>query len=131
MPAVPLLYADVLTAADGSATALIPVPTGGLILGIAYVKDGTIPYSNNVTMVATVKETTQPIVTFGAAAIDATLVTYPRAQVHSVAAGATGLTLDGTRINAAPVPVAAGHQVQIVIAAGGNAKTGRFYLLVG
>lgn len=131
MSFVAALSVTITTAADGSATGYIDCINGGLLLGISYVKPSSGGFDNNVTLVVTVAETGQPVVSFGAGAIDASLVTYPRAQVHSVAAGGTGLTLDGTRINAAPIPICAGHRLKFVIAAGGNAKVGTFYAQVG
>ncbi len=128
MAFVPLLSVAVTTDAAGAATGRIRVENGGRLLGISYVKTD---FANNVTLVVTVEETGAAVVSFGAAAMDTSVTTYPRAQVHSVAAGATGLTLDGTRIAADAIPIAAGHTLKFVVAAGGDTKTGTFFALVG
>lgn len=41
------------------------------------------------------------------------------------------MTLDGTRKSAAPVPVGAGSRVKIVVAQGGDTKSGTFHVLIG
>ena len=60
--------------------------------------------------------------------INASEVVHPRAQVHDVDGSA--LTFDGTRKVCEPIAVA-NERVKIVIAAGGNAKSGTFHITVG
>lgn len=127
------LSVTIVTAADGSGTGYIVVPNGGRVLAILYSKAGAAAYSDGVGVVVTVDNTGQPITTFasGGAAMDVSKTTYPRAQVHSVAAGGTGLTLEGSQVAHDAIPVADGDRLKFVVAAGGNTKTGTFHALIG
>lgn len=122
----------VTTNASGDGTGYILVDPGALVLAIGYTKDGTTPYSNGVGLAVTVEATAQAVLALasGGSNMDASLVKYPRAQVHDAADGSV-MTVDGTRKNVAPVPVAQGQRLKFVVNAGGNTKTGAFYALLG
>jgi hypothetical protein len=115
---------SITTAADGSGTGYAPPPAGGAKLyAVRYVADGTIPYANTVTFTLTEEDSAQSYLATGAIAASTTF--YPRAA-----------TVDPT--NAANLYAAAGQAVhdlmpvagrlKIVLATGGNAKAGQFYV---
>lgn len=115
----------VTTAADGSATAYSP-RLAGKIHSIQYVKDGTNPYSNGVGVTVTSEATGEQI--WAEAAVNATTVRYPRASTHSNAGVASLYAAGGTAVQA-PIAIA-NDRVKIVLASGGNAKTGSFHVLL-
>lgn len=122
----------VVTATGGAATGRIVVPNGGLVLAVGYTKASTDPFSNGVGLAVTVEETGQAVLALasGGSAMDATLVKYPHAQVHGNADG-VALTLDGTRTKTQPVPMGSNQTLKFVVNAGGDAKNGTFWALVG
>jgi len=116
---------DVVTAADGSATAYSAV-VNGRVLSIQYVKDATTPFSDGVDFTVTGEITGTTL--WSELNVNASKAVAPREQVHSTAG--VGLTYDGTRAVCEPVGFAE-ERVKIVIASGGDTKKGRFYILVG
>jgi hypothetical protein len=114
---------SVTTASDGSATAYTDEVVVGRVLAVIYTKTD---FDNGSTMTLTVEQSAQPV--WSESNVNASALRYPRAQVH-LAAG-TAATLDGTRPMLEPVPVA-NSRLKLVIAAGGNAKSGTFDILVG
>lgn len=115
----------VLTAADGTVTALSPRLTGK-IHQIEYVKPGSGGYDNGVGFTITGQATGINIWT--EAAVNASAVRAPRMPTHSQA-GAALLYAAGGTAQVTPIGLA-NDKVQIVLAAGGNAKTGTFHILV-
>jgi hypothetical protein len=113
---------SVTTAADGSATAYSNV-VNGRILSIQYAKDD---FADGVYFTITTETSGQDL--WVDMNINASETVHPRTQVHDTTGSA--LTLDGTRKNVAPV-VVADERIKIVIAAGGNAKSGTFHITVG
>lgn len=110
------------TAADGSATGYTPNVTGR-ILGIRYVKTD---FDNGVDFAITLEATGQAVLTLTDQNASGSF--YPRVPVQDdVGADAT---LDGTRKMREPV-VAVNDRVKIVIAQGGNVKSGTVYVIVG
>ncbi|MGX7896888.1 hypothetical protein [Tsuneonella sp. HG222] len=113
---------SVTTAADGTATAYSPSRISGKIHQIGYVKGD---FANGVDFTITAEATGANIWT--EADVNASKVCAPRLATHTTAGVAA--TLDGTV--PALEPVAIGHdRVKIVIAQGGNAKSGTFHILV-
>lgn len=112
----------VTTAADGSATVYTPVVTGR-VLGIRYLKTD---FDNGSTMTATMEATGEAI--WAESNVNASASRYPRVGVHDAVGVAA--TLDGTRLARDYVHVAK-DRVKIVIASGGNAKSGEFHVLIG
>jgi hypothetical protein len=110
------------TAADGSATGYTPNVTGR-ILGIRYVKTD---FADGVDFTITLEATGEAILTLTNQNAAGTF--YPRVPVQDEA-GADA-TLDGTRKMRDAV-VAVHDRVKIVIAAGGNVKTGAVHVIVG
>jgi hypothetical protein len=114
---------SITTAADGSATGYTSEPVLGRVLGVVYTKTD---FADGSTMTLTVEQTAQPV--WAETGVNASAVRYPRSQVHTAAGVAA--TLDGTVAMLEPVPVAF-SRLKLVIASGGNAKTGTFDILVG
>jgi len=110
------------TAADGSATGYTPNVTGR-ILSVQYVKTD---FADGVDFTITLEATGQAILTLTDQ--NTAGVFYPRAGVHDAAGAAA--TLDGTRLMREPV-VAVNDRVKIVIAQGGDTKTGTVIVVVG
>ena len=112
----------ITTDAGGDATDYIG-PVTGRILAIHYAKDD---FAAGVDFAITAKDTGDGLWT--EADVNAAKSVYPRAQVHDLVGAVR--TLDGTRAMAEPVAVA-NQQVKVVIAQGGNAKSGTFTVIVG
>lgn len=129
-------HIPVTTASDGSATVYAPSDastlahggTGqainGRILAIRYVKNN---FDNGHGITVTLEGTGEAVLT--KTSLDATATFYPRVGVNGAEDGAAA-TLDGTRLNRDYVH-AAHDRVKIVVASGGNAKTGTYIVVVG
>ncbi len=118
---------SVTTAADGSATAYSPTITGA-ISSIAYVADGTNPYAATVDFAITVEATGQGLWT--QADITASGTRAPRQPVHEQ--DGTDRFFSGTTSehSVCDLICVADDRIKIVLAQGGNAKTGRFIITV-
>lgn len=118
---------SVTTAADGSATAYSPTITGA-ISSIAYVADGTNPYAATVDFAITVEATGQGLWT--QADITASGTRAPRQPVHEQ--DGTDRFFQGTSSEhtVCDLICVADDRVKIVLAQGGNAKTGLFIITV-
>lgn len=125
-------HIPVTTASDGSATVYTSDATTaigggqaitGRILAIRYVKTN---FDDGHDFTVTLDGTGESIMV--GTDVNATATYYPRVQVHD-AAGA-GATIDGTRLLRDYVH-ASNDRVKIVVAQGGNAKTGTYIVVVG
>lgn len=118
------LIVDVTTAADGSATAYSSI-TKGALHSVSYLKDGTTPFTDGVDFTITIDKSGDGVWT----QVDqnASVTKYPRIGVHDLVGVAA--TLDGTRAMRDKVGIAQ-DRFKIVLAAGGNAKKGRFVFLL-
>ena len=115
---------SVTTAADGSATAYTPTTVNGRILSIQYVKTD---FDNGVDFTITTETTGQGLWTD--TNVNASETVCPRQPTHD-AVGAASLYAAGGE----PVEdfiYVADERVKIVIAQGGNVKTGTFYITTG
>ena len=110
------------TDASGDVTGYAPSSTGR-VLGIRYVKTD---FDNGVGFTITAEATGQAILTLTNQNSSGSF--YPRVPVQDDA-GADA-TLDGTRKMREPV-VIVNDRVKIVVASGGNAKTGAVHVLIG
>jgi hypothetical protein len=110
------------TIANGSVTAYTPV-VSGRVLAVGYVKTD---FVDGVDITVTTEDTARTIVALENA--NASVLVHPRVAVQD-AAGADA-TLDGTRLMREPAHVC-NERVKIVVAQGGNVKTGSVYVLVG
>jgi len=116
---------SVTTAADGTATAYTPVVTGK-ISAVIYTKDGTTPYDNGVDFTITAETTGQNI--WVDTNVNATETVAPRQATHGTDGAASLYAAAGTAVQA-PI-VLANERVKIVLAQGGNVKTGSFIIIV-
>ena len=110
------------TIADGSVTAYTPF-VSGRVLAVGYVKTD---FDNGVDITVSTETTTRTIVALTNQ--NTSVLVHPRVAVQD-AAGADA-TLDGTRSMREPAHVC-NERVKIVVAQGGNVKTGSVYVLVG
>lgn len=110
------------TDASGDVTGYTPV-VSGRVLAVQYVKND---FDNGADFAITGETSGLAILTLTDQNSSATF--YPRAGV----CGPTGtaLTYDGTRTVNEPV-VVAGERVKVVVAQGGNAKSGTVYVVIG
>jgi len=115
----------VVTIADGSATAYSPY-LSGKVASIHYVKAGAANYTDGVDFAITAEATGEGLWT--EANVNASASRYPRSPTHSqagvaalYAAGGTGV-FDLIRLSR--------DRVKIVLAQGGDAKTGQFIIVV-
>ncbi|TJV70334.1 MAG: hypothetical protein E5X76_20075 [Mesorhizobium sp.] len=112
----------ITTAADGSATAYTP-RLSGKVHSIQYVKTD---FANGVGFTVTSEATGESI--WAEAAVNASAVRYPRAPTHSQAGAAALYAAGGTAVQD---KIGLGNdRVKIVVAAGGNAKSGTVHVLV-
>jgi len=114
---------SVTTAADGSATAYSARRISGKVHQIEYVKGD---FADGVDFTITGDATGVGIL--AESNVNASAVRAPRMATHSTAGVASLYAAGGTAVQA---PVAlANDRIKIVIAQGGNAKTGTFHILV-
>jgi hypothetical protein len=113
---------SVTTDASGDVIGYTPAVTGR-ILGIRYVKNN---FDNGHDFTVTLESSGESVMV--GTNVDASASFYPRIGVTDAAGAAA--TLDGTRL-ARDYVVAAQDRVKIVVAAGGNAKSGAYHVIVG
>lgn len=115
---------SVTTAADGTATAYSSYLSGSIVQ-ISYVKPGSGNFDDGVDFTITAEATGQTLWT--ESNVNATKHCMPRGPTHSTA----GVALVYAATDAvADAPRLGRDRVKIVIAQGGNAKTGAFHILV-
>lgn len=112
----------VTTAADGSATAYSDVLTGKLSQ-IRYVKTD---FANGSTFTITAEATGETLWT--ESNVDASATRAPRQATHSTAGAAALYAASGTAVN--DKIALAIDRIKIVIAAGGDTKTGVFHFVL-
>ena len=116
---------EVTTAADGSVTAYTPRLSGQLY-AVHYVPDGSTPYDNTVDMTITDEATGQSLVS--RTNVAAAFVANPRVATSDAAGTAALFAAGGTAVQ--DKIALANTRVKIVLAQGGNVKTGDFHILV-
>lgn len=117
------LTVAVITAADGSATAYTDGPVTGKISQIRYVKTD---FADGSTITVTSEATGETIWT--EAAVNASATRAPRQATHSTA-GVAALYAGGGAAVLEKIALA-NDRIKIVIAAGGDTKTGTFFVTV-
>ena len=122
MSFVQRLTVSVTTAADGSATAYSEVVTGKL-LQVRYVKTD---FDNGSTITITAEATGETLWT--ESNVNASATRAPRQATHSTA-GAASLYAAGGEAVLGQIGLAK-DRIKIVIASGGNVKTGTFHFIV-
>ncbi len=101
----------------------------GHIHAIQYVKPASGAYDDGVTLAVVGEATGVAVLALAAGQMDASRTVYPRAPLHSVAAGAALLyAADGQPVT--DRVAVAGDQVKLTIGAGGDAKVGTFHVYV-
>lgn len=113
----------ITTDASGDGTGYTPV-VAGLVRAIRYVKND---YDNGVDVTITCDVSGQAILTWTDQ--NSSDTSYPQAASNSVADAAALYAAGGTAVNV-PIPVAA-ERIKIVVAQGGNVKSGTFHVYVG
>lgn len=115
----------VTTAADGSLTAYTP-RLSGLLYAVHYVPHGVTPFDNTVDMTITSEATGQSLIS--RTNVAAAFVANPRTPVSDAAGTAALYAAGGTAVQD---KIALGNdRIKIVLAQGGNAKSGTFHFLV-
>lgn len=117
------LVVAVTTIADGSATAYSDGPVTGKISQIRYVKTD---FDNGSTITITSEATGETIWT--ETAVNASTTRAPRQATHSTAGAAALYAGGGSAVN--DKIALANDRIKIVVAAGGNAKTGTFHFVL-
>lgn len=120
--AVRRFVVSVTTAADGTATAYTPY-LSGKITAIHYIKTN---YADGVDFTITAEATGETIWT--ESNVNASKVCMPRGATHSNAGVAALYASGGTAVN--DLIRVSRDRVKIVLAEGGNAKTGTFHVVV-
>lgn len=112
----------VTTASDGSATAY-SAGISGLLHSIHYIKTD---FADGVDFTITVDRTGEGVWT--ESNVNAQTVRYPRAPAHSQVGASLLYASGGTAVT--DRIALQGDKIKVVIAAGGNAKSGAFHVLV-
>lgn len=110
------------TDGDGAATGYTPV-VSGRVLSVVYTKTD---FANTADITVTADVTGMAILTLTDQTASGTF--HPRAQVHGPTG--TALTFNGTQTVNEPVPVAQ-ERVKVVVAQGGDTKTGSVTIVLG
>lgn len=124
LPAV-ALPVSLVTDASGDVTAYTPA-FYGKIATIRYVKDGTTPFDNGVDFTLT-NETTGEVI-WDEDDVNASATRAPRQATHDTVGAASLYAAAGEPVE--DKIVVGGHRVKIVVAQGGNVKTGVVYIIV-
>lgn len=115
----------VTTNEEGVGDGFTPAVTGRVI-EVQYIKPAAGGYDDGMNLDVETEITGRKI--WDEDAVNASDIIRPRVQVQNTSNA--DLTLDGTRIMVEPL-VVANERIKISVAAGGNAKTGTFYVTVG
>lgn len=115
-----------VTTATGGMAAEFSPRIAGKIHSIQYVKDGVASYADGVDFTITAEATGENIWT--ESNVNASAVRYPRAPTHSQAGVPNLYAASGTAV--ADKVAVANDRIKIVLAQGGDAKTGVFHILV-
>lgn len=117
------LSVTVTTAADGSATAYSDTIAYGKLSQIRYVKTD---FDNGSTFTITAEATGETL--WGESAVNASTTRAPRQATHSTAGAAALYAAGGTAVLDKIALV--NDRIKIVIASGGNTKTGVFHFVL-
>lgn len=113
---------EITTAADGSATAYSP-RISGAIHSIQYEKKD---FADGVDFTLTAERSGEQL--WAETNVNAATVRYPRTATHTTAGAAALYAASGTAV--LDKPGIANDRVKIVVAQGGNAKSGTIHILV-
>jgi hypothetical protein len=112
----------VTTAADGSATAYSPVVTGKL----SHIRYAKTDFADGSTFTITSEATGETL--WGESAVNASATRAPRQATHSTAGAASLYAAGGAAVN--DKIALANDRIKIVIASGGDTKTGTFHFVL-
>lgn len=112
----------VTTDASGDATVYTSLPVAGRILSVRYVKNN---FDNGVDFNITLETTGQAV--WVQSDVNASATVAPRQATHSTAGAAALYAAGGTAI--LDYVYAAGERVKVVVAQGGNVKSGSFVIV--
>ncbi len=118
---------ELTTNASGNATGHTPMVTG-CVLAIHYAADGTSPFDNTVDFTITAEQTGETIWT--ESNLSASKSVYPRPGVQHTDGTDALYAAGGTKVRDGAIALAQ-DRVKIVIAQGGNAKKGKFHVVIG
>jgi hypothetical protein len=113
----------ITTAADGSATGYTPIASGK-VLAVQYVKTN---YVDGMDVAVTVESTSEPVLTL--TDCNAAVMKYPRVGIQDEAGADALFAAAGTKQREAVC--IANDRLKVVIAQGGDTKTGKFRFLIG
>lgn len=113
---------EVTTAADGTATAYSS-RVSGAVHSIHYEK---VDFADGVDFTITAEKTGEQL--WVESNVNAATARYPRAATHTPAGAAALYAAGGTAV--LDKPAVANDRIKVVIAQGGNAKSGTFHFLV-
>lgn len=114
---------DVTTAADGSAT-VYSAQINGLLSQVRYVKDGSTPFADGVDFTITAEDTGETL--WAETNVNASATRAPRQATHGTDGAALLYAAGGAAVHDM---IAVSGRVKIVIASGGDTKSGRFWIM--
>ena len=117
----------VTTIADGTATAYSTGVFTGRVMQIKYTKDGTTPYADGVDFTITAE--TSGVNVWVQQNVNATATVCPRQATHGTDGTAALYAAAGTAVNDYVWLVQ--ERLKIVLAQGGDTKTGTFSVVIG
>jgi hypothetical protein len=112
------------TIADGSATVFSPIVSGKLV-SITYTKDGSTPYDDTVDF--TITNETTGLTLWSQSNVTATTTVAPRQATHTTAGVAALYASGGVAV--LDDIILTQDRVKIVLAQGGDTKTGTFIIV--
>ena len=115
-------HIQVTTLADGTKTVYTD-SVNGRLMSIAYVKTS---FDDGVEFVIKTESTQTPL--WSEAAVNASVVKYPRAQMHTTAGAAINI-IAGGEPQVCEIPIW-NERISIAVSSGGNVKVGDFYIYV-
>ena len=117
---------SVTTDASGDSTDYSPVITGRIV-NVIYTKDGSTPFDNGVDFTITLEGSGQNV--WVETDVNASKTVAPRQPTHDTVGAASLYAAAGEPVE--DYIMAAKDRVKIVIAQGGNAKKGKFIIIMG
>lgn len=120
------LTVSVTTDADGNATAYSDAIEHGLLSQIRYVKPDSGGFENGSSFTITAEATGETL--WAESGVNASATRAPRQATHSSAGAAALYASGGTAVN--DKIALANDRIKVVVASGGNAKTGTFHFVL-
>lgn len=118
----------IVTDGSGDGTGYTDVIDYGEIKQIRYAKAGSGNYSDGVDFIVSLPDT--GVIVWDEDDVNASATRCPQQATHLNSSGAAALYASGGTAVLRPI-VVAGERIKIVVASGGDTKTGTFYIWVG